>query len=386
LPPDKAKDVREWLNAQRFDRSVSDAWEETGETLLQGLQTQALQPRIQYSVPSLYREELNTESGAGQKLTIVPFSQLKSCPPDMQFIWKGYLARSNITSLSALYKSGKTTLISHLLRALAADGEFCGLEVKKSRVLCITEEHETFWAARRDRLGIGDHCDAIVRPFHTKPTDGQWKAFLEALRIIQEKERYDLILFDTLTNLWPVRNENDASEVRATLIQLPPVIGDASLLFTHQFRKSGGEEGTATRGSGELMASADILLELRRFNPSDRSDRRRVLSYLGRHPDVPPELVLQMSEDGTEYNAEGDRKAVAARDLREQLFDALPTSSPGISVDALLDGWVHRPKPRRQDLFAELKRGTEAQPPDWHREGTGTKGSPFTFWQGQATD
>lgn len=380
LPPDK-KDVREWLGAQTFDRLVSDCWEEAGETLLTKLRGGA-HPADSYSVHSLYKERTEYESEKVPKPPVItPFSQLKACPDDTRWVWRGYLARSNITLLSALYKCGKTTLLSHLLHALANDGTFCGLTVNKSRVLCITEEHETFWADRRDRLGIGDHCSAIVRPFSTKPNEQQWITFLGHLKAIQERERYDLLLFDTLSNLWPVRDENNASEVRAALMPLPNVIGDASLLPTHQFRKSGGEEGTASRGSGELMASVDIILELRRLHPGDKNDRHRVLSYLGRHPDIPAELVVQMNEGGTEYVAEGDRQAVAARELREELIQELPTSPPGSSVEGILKNWQQSPKPKRENLYVELRRGAEATPPDWQREGEGVKGKPFTFWR-----
>ena len=53
------------------------------------------------------------------------------------------------------------------------------------------------------------------------------------------------------------------------------------------------------------------MLEMRRYKNDERADRRRVLNGLGRFDDVPEEVVIALSEDGTEYAAEGDRKAIA---------------------------------------------------------------------------
>src|SRR5690349_1174832 len=48
----------------------------------------------------------------------VPIGQLgPATPPD--WIWEGVAARAYITLLTALWKSGKSTLIAHLLRDLS---------------------------------------------------------------------------------------------------------------------------------------------------------------------------------------------------------------------------------------------------------------------------
>src|SRR5262249_24746943 len=61
---------------------------------------------------------------------IIPASRVKRVTEEAKWVWHGYLARSSITLFSALWKAGKTTLLAHLLRALAGPGRFCGLAVQ----------------------------------------------------------------------------------------------------------------------------------------------------------------------------------------------------------------------------------------------------------------
>ena len=82
---------------------------------------------------------------------------------------------------------------------------FCGQEVTPATVLYITEESEPRWAKRRDALAIGDNVHFIYRPFKGKPSVTKWLAFIEHVRAEAERIGADLIVFDTLSALWPVQ-------------------------------------------------------------------------------------------------------------------------------------------------------------------------------------
>jgi hypothetical protein len=319
------------------------------------------------------------EESLPEPLCPVLFSQLKAVPIEAIWIWEDYIARHHVTMKSALFKAGKTTLDAHLLQALGADGIFCGKPVKKSRVLVVTEEHESRWAERRDKLGIGDHCEALVRPFAAKPTYLEWLVFLKRLGALQAEQKYDVILFDTISNLWPVIRENDACEVQAALMPLHAMMGDAALVLDHHFRKSDGSEGTASRGSGALPSWVDIILELRRYDANNRKDHRRVLNAYGRINE-PDDLVIELSEDGKTYTAHGDRKQVASKELRALIREVLPGAPPGLSWEEIMEE-IEGTKPGRQRLLDELRQGAEEDLPAWHREGEGRKGSAYTFWR-----
>jgi hypothetical protein len=336
----------------------------------------------------LYREGTETEfsggaGGGGEPPPApefgppVPASQLRRLTDEQLWLWKGYLSRGGITLLSALWKAGKTTLLSYLLRAVANPGQFLGQPVQPARVLYVTEEHESLWAERRDEVGIADHVDFLVRPFTNKPATPTWLSFLSYLAGVCRGAAYDLIVFDTLSNLWPVRDENDNAKVQEALMPLRAVSAAAAFLLVHHVRKGDGEEATASRGAGALPAFCDTLVEFRRYLASDRKDRRRVLTGYGRHRETPDEVVAQWRDN--EYVLLGDRADVSFRELGDVLDEILPGRPPGLDYEEIGLQWPGDSVPRKARLLDALRQGTESG--RWRREGTGKKGSPFTYWR-----
>jgi len=293
-----------------------------------------------------------------------------------RWLWHGLVAPGEITLLSALWKVGKTTLLAHLLRSLEHGESCCGRHVEKAKVLYITEESESRWAKRRDQLGIADHVTFLVRPFAGRPDSKQWSDFLDWLAELRQKNHFDLIVFDTLSSLWPVRDENDAAQVQAALQPLHRLTAHAALLLVHHLRKSDGQEGTASRGSGALLAFVDTILELRRFDAANRHDRRRVITGFARDDETPGEVVVELTEAG--YIAHGDRQDVAGKELRGIIVGLLPNEPPGIDWEVVKEKWPEDTSPGKGRLLATLKDG--AADGEWKQAGKGMKGSPLTFW------
>lgn len=211
------------------------------------------------------------------------------------WIWEGYLPRGAVTLLSALWKVGKTTLLSHLLKACGKGGEFLGKPLKASRVLYVSEEGERHWVRRRDGLDLGDNVGFYLQPFPTRPKFEGWTAFVGQLKQDVETHGFDLVVFDTLAKLWPVQEENDAGAVDSALMPLWDICrANAGILLIHHLRKSGGGEYTGSRGSGALSAFPDILVELTRFDAADAKSKKRVLRAKGRYEETPDELVIEL--------------------------------------------------------------------------------------------
>lgn len=313
-------------------------------------------------------------------LVRVPASQLRRLKDAQRWFWKGLVPAEMVTIFSALPKAGKTTLLAHLLRAAEAGDDLCGLSVAPARVVYVTEESESLWAERRDRLGLEDHCEFILRPFRTKPTVLLWLDFLKQLTDSLAVAPAQLVVIDTLSKLWPVRNENDASEVTEALLPLLEIAYGlrSTLLLVHHLRKSEGLESTATRGSGGITAAVDSIIELRRYSAKDRKDRRRVLSCDARFDDRTDEIVVELAEDGIAYAAHGDRHQTVRGDLVTVLKTVLPGSSPGWTREEIEKAWPADECPRTRSLLEALNHGAEMGL--WQREGDGKKGSPYTFW------
>jgi len=333
--------------------------------------------------PEPPREEGPSTNGDGKKCPMFPAikraSELEIVDESQMWLLEGCVARGSTTLFSALWKSGKTTYLSYLLRAFQGEKRFCGMQVTPARVLFVTEESESRWAVRRDRLKLGDHVFFLNRPFVAKPDWGGWREFLSYVKESVQANPVDLVVFDTLSNLWPVRDENDAAQVQSALMPLHQITGEnLALVLVHHLRKGDGKQATGHRGSGALTAWVDIILELRRYGEDNRHDRRRVLTGYGRWDGVPEEVVCELLADKSGYVAHGDRQEVAEKDLRATIARLLPNEAPGKTVDQIHDDWPEEEAPRRSRIVDELTRRFDAG--EWHREGEGKRGSPFTYW------
>lgn len=307
----------------------------------------------------------------------LPLSQLRRADPASAWLWHGYLARGEVTLYTALWKAGKTTLLAHLLKVFGAGGHFCDRDVLPSRVLYVTEEHESMWAERRDELAIGDHADFLIRPFPGKPRFDAWLNFLGYLAALQRERRYDLVVCDTLANLWPVRDENDASLVQEALMPLRGVLESAAVLLVHHTRKADGAEATSSRGSGALPAFADTLMEFRRYAPMDKRDQKRVLTAVGRHRETPAEVVVELTATGYE-TCGGNRDTVETRNLILVVEGILPIGAPGLTAEQILDLWPDDEQPNRNRFYRALNQGVAER--GWKCLGKGVRGSPHTYF------
>jgi hypothetical protein len=119
-------------------------------------------------------------------------------------------------------------------------------------------------------------------------------------------------------------------------------------------KKSDGGQGTATRGSGAIGGFMDVLIELRRLNPEQREDRRRVLTGFSRFDETLAELVIEY-DPNIGYTALGAKVDVGRRDRLLVLLRLLPSKPPGMSVKEILDAWPEdAPEISRRTLQRDL--------------------------------
>lgn len=311
----------------------------------------------------------------------VPITQIPDTGPAVNWLWEGMIARGHTTLFSALMKAGKSTLMAYLLRALQHGVSFLGRDSTRCRTLVISEESQAIWRRRRDTLGLDDSLHLLCRPMVAKPSFADWAGFLAHVRD-KARDTFDLVAIDTLSAFAPWRNENDAAEVQATLTPLNQLTeaGHAVLLF-HHHGKGDQSEGKAARGSTALAGAVDVLLEMRRYKPDDREDRRRVVSGLGRFDEIPTEVVIALKADGTDFTAEGDRKAIAAREMAEAIPAYLKPEPPGRTADEIHEAMPKDGRPKRGDLMVALRAG--AKDGCWRMGGFGKPNSPYRFWRGE---
>lgn len=306
-------------------------------------------------------------------------SEVSRDAPAVDWLWVGVLVAGHITLLSALMKSGKTTLLSLLLKALERGDDFLGLRSRPASVLYVSEESELIWSERIGAVGIADHVRFVNQPFMTKPTPAEWVAFVDYLVGLHAAERYDLVVIDTISNLWPVQDENDAAQVIGALMPLRKLTAAGlAVLPIHHVGKSDLGEGKGARGSTGLTGFVDVMIEMKRFQPGEPSDRRRVLSGWGRFREVPGELVIRLADDGKSYEAEGGRQEVRRREARETLIEILPAAGPGWGWDQIEENWPEGQGWKKEAVHAALKGGIGRE---FQQTGRGKKGDPHRYYR-----
>jgi hypothetical protein len=299
-----------------------------------------------------------------------------SRPPD--WVWEGYMARGYITLLTGLWKGGKSTLLAHLIRDLCrSSGLAEGLP--QIKVLVVSEESPSIWTKRRDELALTEQLHLVCRPFKGRATADDWQELIRLIEASVKAEDYGLVILDTLAALWPVMDENNATDVLTALMPLVQITSArAALLLVHHPRKGDATEGQATRGSGALPGFVDVILELRRYAAQDPGDTRRVLTAYSRFDETPAETVLDLTGEG--YVVLGDRASTKEAARRAAALELLPPEGPGKTPDEIHDEWPTGPKPGKRtvekDLAALFAAGRCG------RSGSGHKGDAFRYWKG----
>lgn len=355
-PPDGAKDLREWHSAPA------------------GCSREELQASFRAVEPLSIRSFPLEGDLAG--IEFIPASALGE-GDQTDWIWTGWLARGFVTLLVGLWKAGKSTLLAHILNATEDGGNVAGT-VSPVRVLVVTEEGKGLWANRREEIGIADNCEFVVRPFKGRPTEKAWRSFLRVIADAVKDGQFDIVVFDTWQTMTPCPDENDAAKMMAALTPLHEITeAGAAVLLIHHPRKSEGSQGQASRGSGALPGFVDIIVELRRHDPTRQDDTRRKLTGLSRFDETPKEVVLELRDDG--YHTLGDALEAQRLDCMSVVDSMLTEVEKPLTVEAVRDNWQDSsgPKPGLRSLRDLLNKGAKAE--RWIRTGEGKKGSPYLY-------
>jgi hypothetical protein len=326
------------------------------------------------SISPIEGEVNRIESDAWQPLSVTELGSTE--PPS--WLWDGYVAKGYITLFTGLWKSGKTTLLSYLAREME-EGGFLGTEVFPGKLLLVTEEPESKWGERQERLELGDNLRIISRPFKGRSDRRTWIEFVNHLARLVEDEGYDLVIIDALPNFWPVLEEERAGPVLDAVVPFQAVAqaGAAVVLCNHPAKSDGGV-GNASRGSGALPAFVDFILEFRLYDPEHADDPKRRLSCVSRFDESRRELVLELTAEG--YRGVGTRAEAKREDRLPLLIGLLPKEPPGLKADEIREEWNSKdlPKPGlptlNRDLAAAVEEGTLT------KLGQGVRGDPYRYY------
>ena len=219
-----------------------------------------------------------------------------------EWIWENAIAKGHTTILSALFKSGKSTLLRCLLRAMTNEEEFIGQPTKKSNVLIITEESKNEWIEKRETFELDGDLPIWIwsRPYFTKLKYTEWVDFVtKDIFSFCDDNEIDMVVVDTVSTFWAVTQENDSMDMEQNL--KPFIVlteKNIAVLLLQQDNKQGGNHGRQMRGSTALPGFADELITFNRPQGDDKT-RRREIDFYGRLYNAEEKLVITLKEDNT---------------------------------------------------------------------------------------
>jgi Bifunctional DNA primase/polymerase, N-terminal/AAA domain len=249
------------------------------------------------TVPTLYQVGQSEDVEKPATIEPIPLAELQG-DPNVDWVWKGFIAKGYATLLTGQWKAGKSTLMAHLLRALGGDGGDIGGTVSpRTPTFYLSEEAAGLWVRRRDELGIKGPIDVLTRSQVRRMNWFEWESFTNATAGWVAEKGYKLVMIDTLASYWPCDDENDAINTLRALEPLRAICNaGAGLLIVHHPRKGEGLNVTSSaRGSGAILGWPDILVQFERCGGI--TDRKRILSGVGRFDETPAKIVIELSED-----------------------------------------------------------------------------------------
>jgi hypothetical protein len=308
---------------------------------------------------------IETTPSSSAPLTLQPLRSgelATASEPRLSWLWRGYLAPGKVTALISPPKSGKTTLLSHLLARFAGGGVLAGRAVSPGRALVVSEEAASDWDARCRQLALGSNVQFLCRPFRgARPTDAQWFALVAGLEALHRQEKLDLVVLDALATLLPGYAETCAPKMLDCLLPLQALANQGPALWLlHHPAKGRRADGQTARGSGALPGFADIVMEMSCLRRARSRDRRRRICAYSRYAETPRHLILELNAEGTDYLVRTDAGGSVLVQPWPAMHHILANAIDKLTQQAILERWpVEGEAPDRSTLSRWLKRASK---------------------------
>jgi len=243
------------------------------------------------------------------------------------------------------------------------------------RVVYLSEDSRPVW---RERVKRFPELGALILNAIPRAHPENWA------RAVRELEP-DIVIVDTIRRFMPAKDENDSASVSLALapfVDLQQELPRTAIVLVHHTKKSLSSDGEITdiAGSHAFTAEVDAILLLA---PVREHKRQRILTPIaGRLWTLSPEpLVLELSEDGSEYRVVGTAEEVLpetlAQNTKEKILLALrvlESATVDEIAEYLQEHREHIPKRTIHHHLAQLY--TEGAV---NREGRGTRAEPYTY-------
>ena len=254
-------------------------------------------------------------------------------PAEEDYWWRGFVHPGRIWILHAPPKAGKTTFLTHLIKAWGTGAEsFCGAPTSPARVLLASEEDARNWVQRCEDLDLAERNLWVnCRP---QVATGVWPLFEDFIATNVEaasRLRCNVVVFDTATALSPVVNENDNVEMTRLVRAFERLTaeGIAVVLCAHTRKNVEASTGLdSLRGASAFAGAADVITSMRAV------DERRVLTSTGRLLEI-LEQVTVVLQDGAYVEVSKPTMASHYRDKTAAVLEIIPSQDHAATRDEI---------------------------------------------------
>lgn len=257
---------------------------------------------------------------------------------DIKIEWLAYplAARGLATILDGPPKlAGKTSMYLRAIFSSRNNRPHLGFATKPMRVIYVSEQSSASLAMQAREVGFtGDEpveeLRWITREHWSRFTYPDFLDRLEKDFLVGSS--YNCLFIDTWHTIARLEDENAAAQVnRAGNLTLDVATRfNLALSMSRHDRKSGGDVGLSGRSSIQLTGLVDVILHLTRI-PGQEGSTQRKLQLLGRVPGLPPESIIELSEDG--YRNLGDQQKPADR---VELVRTWVTANPKMTAEQIV--------------------------------------------------
>ena len=292
------------------------------------------------------------------------------------WLWPGFIARGNLTLLTSMWKSGKTTLLAHLLAHRVTGQPLLDRPIAAGKTVVISEEPRSLWSERCRHFEFGGKLCLFPEPFAQLPSADEWRGLVQRVADLHTMHGVDLLVIDSLTHF--LRAETCAVGMLDLIMPIRALTrqGLAALLMHHP-RRQHTDVGSAGRGHGALHSEVDISIEMRHAG-ANLDSRSRRFYCMSRHADTPRRFLFELNADRAGYTVLPDADA----NLNEQwdvLRMVLEDARHKLTRREILDDWPEDyPKPVTQTLWRWLQDAVTSKLIEV--EGTGRKNDALRYW------
>jgi RecA-family ATPase len=282
--------------------------------------------------------------GAGLSLIIGIDAYRAAVPTVIPWVCRPLAYLGGVTLISGPPKAGKSTMAAQLQRCRETGDRLFGMfPVATGPTLLVTEEGGAAVVHKTDGLHALEVLDR-------RSAVGAGLTFAQVLDLITswgEAHPDGLVFIDTLAIWAGIEDENDAGQATKAIAAITVLAQstNVAIVLIHHSRKSGGDNGEAIRGSGAILATVDIAVELSRVKPEGDD---RWLDIQGRVI-LPERFRLAFDRDALAYSLI-DQTEARLTEIEHDIA-SIPADGPGLSSTDLRNLWQVDPRKRSEHLL-----------------------------------